>query len=158
MTSNTGAMQRFDRGSWAALIYALAIGLGSLLLVIGVWRIPSDGWSYEGDFYSSTPVITFRNNFSGRPSPLQAGDTLLAVEGVTLEDLADRAHAFATPRPALGPNGTTLRYSVLRGDTPLTLDVPLYRSAPWTKQLAMVRAQGMVAVLQLFSSPFFFAI
>jgi hypothetical protein len=153
-----GDERRFDGGSWAALIYALAVGLGSLLLVIGAWRIPSDGWLYDGSLFSAAPAVTFQTNLSGRSSPLQAGDQLIAVEGIALEALADRAHAFYALRPPAWPDGQSMRYTVLRGDQLLTIDVPLYRIAPWTYQLALVRIEGLIYVLQLVSSPFFFGI
>lgn len=51
-----------------------------------------------------------------------------------------------------------MRYTVLRGDQLLNLDVPLYRIAPWTYQWTLFQTQGIVFALQLASSLFFFAI
>jgi hypothetical protein len=150
------SVSRFDRGSWAALTYALAIGLGCLLYAVWAWRIPGDGWLLDGNPDGSQ--VTFQANLAGRPSPLQAGDTLLAVEGIALAALADRAHAFHALQPLPWPDGTSMRYTVLRGDQRLELDVPLYRVSPWTYQIGLMQTQGLLFLLQLASSLFFFGI
>jgi hypothetical protein len=148
--------RRFDGGSWAALSYALAVALGSLLLVVWAWRIPSDGWLLDGSARATS--ITFQTNLAGRPSPLQAGDRLIAVEGFTLEELADRAHAFYALRSSTWPEGQPMRYTVLRGDQELTLAVPLYYIAPWQYYIGLLQTQGALFVLQTVSSLFFFVV
>jgi hypothetical protein len=156
MTSNAGAVRRFDGGSWAALIYALAVGCGCLLLLVAAWRIPSDGSLLGSGPDGSATVL--QANFAGNLSPLQTGDRLVAVEGIPLEALLERAHAFYTLRPPAWPDGQSMRYTVIRSDQQLTLDVPLYRIAPWTYQFVLVQTQGMLYLLQVASSVFFFAI
>jgi hypothetical protein len=156
MSTSGHTARRFDAGSWAALTYALAIGFGSLLFVIWAWRIPSDGWLYSGDAGGS--AIVFEANLSDRPSPLRSGDTLIAIEGIESKELADRSHAFYALQSPPWPDGKPMRYTVMRGEHLVTLDVPLHRIAPWTYQQGMVRTQGMLQVVQLVSSVFFFGI
>jgi hypothetical protein len=124
--------------------------------IVAAWRIPSDGWLLGGE--SDSDAVIFAANLAGYPSPLQPGDVLLAVEGVPLETLQDRAHAFYALRPPPWPDGAPMRYTVLRDGEQITVDVPLQRIAPWTYQLALFRTQGLVFALQLVSSLFFFGI
>ncbi|NJM07562.1 hypothetical protein HC891_17330 [Candidatus Gracilibacteria bacterium] len=72
--------------------------------------------------------------------------------------MADRAHAFYALPPVEWPAGSTMRYTVLRGDQELTLAVPLYHIAPWQYSIGLLQTQGALFVLQTVSSLFFFGV
>lgn len=97
-------------------------------------------------------------NLSGRESPLQSGDQIIAVEGLDIETLENRAHAFYALRPPYWPDGATMDYTVVRNGETRSLAVPLYRVAPWTSLGVLIQTQGTLYHVQLISSVFFFAV
>jgi hypothetical protein len=115
------AESHFDWDSW---IVAAAAGtyivIALILMLIGL-RFPSDGWQYD-DFSDERGPLAL-DNISGDASPLQPGDVVAAVDGQALPNL------IASPRPATASEvwrtGGTARYTVIRNDQRLELDVIL---------------------------------
>lgn len=75
-------VRRFDRGAW----FTLAAGLGWMTLFLGVvlarYSVPTDGWWTERvALESGADTYRLIINQTGRPSPIQAGDVVLAVNG-----------------------------------------------------------------------------
>ena len=114
--------RRFDRGAWLYLILPTAL----LLLTLGnlVYRLslPTDGWrSREPEEIDSVGYI-YEANIMGLPSGLQPDDHLIAVEGLSL---ADSSVAALWSLNDAWQVGSTMRYTVLRGEQAIELDVPL---------------------------------
>jgi len=108
----------FNRGSWAVLLLAVGYVAASIFIVSRSYQQPSDGWLFDnnGDRPTATAPLT------DEPSPLQAGDQLLAVEGVPIPtDIVLRPIA----PPANWQIGSAVRYTVQRDGQPIELDVAL---------------------------------
>src|SRR5687768_2601923 len=71
---------RFDRQSWLVLCLAL------LIVAYGLWQslyylsLPSDGWTSDFDPSQANPQYIFRLHLGDDPTPIQAGDILVAIE------------------------------------------------------------------------------
>ena len=154
--------RRFDRGSWVVLGYALWIILYNLAMTVVLLSIPGDGWIYEGnlegDLSRPAPRIVFTRHLIGTSSPIQPGDELVAIEGRSVAELADQAHAFYRQQWPTWPDGTVLRYTVQRDGQTIALDVPIARAGPADHYRGYIRLLGPAAVLQLIASPFFFSL
>ncbi len=111
---------RFDRGARLALAITGAWVAGLLALTLAVLQYPSDGWSSarRGQRYVVELPLT------GAPSPLRAGDVVVAIDG---RPLAPRRLPPLPPRPRVGQ---VLRYSVQRDGRTVEADVALVRPGP----------------------------
>ncbi len=111
---------RFDRGARLALAITGAWVAGLLALTLAVLQYPSDGWSSarRGQRYVVELPLT------GTPSPLRAGDVVVAIDG---RPLAPRSLPPLPPRPRVGQ---VLRYSVQRDGRTVEADVALVRPGP----------------------------
>jgi hypothetical protein len=116
---------RFSRASWAVLALALAIIALSLAQAAYYLGLPSDGWSFTRDVSGTGQQLIFAQNLSGAPSPLVAGDQLLAIEGQPVDQLRERALLAHPQPPQQWAVGQSIRYTVLRGEHSLALDVRL---------------------------------
>jgi hypothetical protein len=113
---------RFGRGARLHLVLMLIL----LILAVGgsVYRftLPTDGWlALEPEEFESLGFI-YRENVIGAVSGLQPGDHLIAVEGIALPGGFTTAHWSLRDEWQVG---STVRYTVLRGEKELQLDVPL---------------------------------
>ncbi len=124
--------RRFNRTAW--MILALSLGLILLSAAQKIYRLtlPTDGWDFTtGEIDSpdqDRPI--YSHNLLDRPSPLQPGDRLLAVEGQPFEVIYDRAKSGQIqPLPAWRA-GQTARYTVERQGRAVDLNVPLYTWSP----------------------------
>ena len=140
MANNPSANERqWDGGAWLTLAVALLLILAPASLVLSRWSAPTDGWlSKSADGTGSGPY-TMQSNLSGLPSPLREGDRVIAIDG---RELAENAW------PPLPPDlevGQTLRYTVVRDDATLDLDVTLV-SLP---RLSFLTAMGRAATEDL---------
>jgi hypothetical protein len=119
---------RFDRSSWITLSVALAILVASLAVVMASYDMPMDGWETDrGAWGRYSNPIYLEAEVDSVNSELQAGDILLAVEGVPFEQLEAAAAALAPKRPAHWQFGATLRYTVLRQGLEVDAAVTLVR-------------------------------
>jgi hypothetical protein len=154
--------RRFNAGSWIALGYALLHIGYALVLSMLVFLTPNDGWYIDSDLWQAPPVSDQRPTFSyhlgGNDSPIRAGDELVAIEGLTAAQVADRAFLFYRNRPPDWHDDTVLRYTVLRDGQRLDLDVPLHRTAPWRWYVNLARLDPMTFVVQAAGSLFFFTV
>lgn len=154
--------RRFPWASWAVLGYALLhIGYAVVLSLV-VFLTPSDGWYIDSDLVGAPPVsdqrIIFRYNLGSGATPIMPGDELVAIEGLTVVQLADRAFAFYRQRAPDWQDGTLLRYTVRRDGQLRDLDVPLHRSSPWRWYVNLARLDPATFVVQAAGSLFFFTI
>jgi hypothetical protein len=95
---------------------------------------PTDGWHVE-----TTPSneMVLLGNLLGAPSPLQAGDAILAMGGLSTTLPKERLFAFDSLLPPGWAAGASVPYEVRRAGQVLTLQVPLYhwRAAPLLARL-----------------------
>ncbi len=116
--------RRFGRP--ARLVLFLALTLIALSAAQKAYRLslPTDGWrTTNADFESDDPV--YLENLAGKPSPLKAGDRLIAVEGVTFTELELRSLRGQATDVGYEA-GRTVRYTVVRAGREIDLQVPLY--------------------------------
>ena len=116
---------RFDRGAWLTLILMLAVLLLSGALLVYRANLPTDGWiSVEPDEFNGFGYI-YTEDVLGIPSGLQAGDHLVAIEGISLDQKFLSGVLFR-----LQPSwqaGKTVQYTVQRAGQDVDLQVPLVR-------------------------------
>lgn len=81
------------------------------------------GYSYSTDGWTTTTPVTFilDDNLSGQPSPLRAGDEIIAINGQPLT----RDTLVAIPIPRERQVGQIVRYTLIRDGQTLEVDVPL---------------------------------
>ncbi len=120
--------QRFDRGAFSVLALAALIAAASLSGVIWPLLLPGDGWTYSElawrDGQSQWVALEFR---SSGPTPLQAGDQVLAIDGQAVETRLADVFALRVDRSPTWVAGGQAHYEVLRAGEVVTLDVPLRR-------------------------------
>jgi hypothetical protein len=151
--------RHWTRGSYAAAGFALFILLYALGMAIYTLPMPTDGWIFDGDRFTNPPTLTFTQPFLEQPSPIQAGDQLLGVNGQTLEQIFQAQHEFLTLTPPDWRNGTLLQYEVLRQGERLSLDVPVQRASAWEYYVGYMRADsGGSNLVMLITGLFFFVI
>ncbi|MGE5223883.1 MAG: hypothetical protein ACM3PY_15705 [Omnitrophica WOR_2 bacterium] len=150
--------RRWRLGSWLALAFALFIFAYHAGYSIYSMNLPTDGWVIQQQNRATSPEITFFPFFLDTPTPIQPGDRLLAVNGVTAEQIEARQHHFFSMSVPDWPDGTLLRYEVQRGSNLLTLEVPISRQPWWRFFGGLVKAQGSRGVVQVLSSLAFFVI
>jgi signal transduction histidine kinase len=119
---------RWNGSAWAILLIGVALLVGSITQMTYRLALPTDGWSWTSGAVGSEleDTITYRENLLGQPSPLQAGDFVLAVEGYPYGELMRHATTFQPPSIHHWQAGNSVRYLVRRGDAEVLLDVPLY--------------------------------
>jgi hypothetical protein len=118
MTSGQATQERrWDRGAWLTLAVVAAWAVIDLVLALAGTYLPSDGWATFGP--DDEGSFSFEMNLTGQPSPLQVGDSLVAIDGRLLS--AKRAPELPQPLEV----GRTIHYTVRRGDALLDVDVPL---------------------------------
>jgi signal transduction histidine kinase len=123
------AERGLNRAGWTILLIGAALVVSSVAHLAYRLTLPTDGWSYTSGAIGTElqDTITYEANVIGRPSPLQPGDFVLAVEGHSFHELMNNAAGLQPPLIDTWQAGTTARYLVRRGGTEVALDVPLYR-------------------------------
>jgi hypothetical protein len=128
LTKTRKHIRRLSAGSVAALIYSGTIFALLVSLHVYVWNLPTDGWSIRrGGDDQTLMYAKLEANVVGLPSDLQPGDNVIAVEGTPLVQMVIRAYKFWQYPPPIGQDGEMLRYTVLRGERQLDIDVPTQR-------------------------------
>ncbi len=116
----TGDTRRFDRGSWLALGFVLAIAVVSVAATVAAMAQVGDGCLLDVD-----QNAVFGPCVGGWPTLLRPGDELIAIDGLGLWDAN-----VSVQQPQAPPgwmDGGIARYTIKRGDAMLNLDVPLHR-------------------------------
>ncbi len=110
--------RRFDAGAWLTL--AVSVGWLVVFIAFGlyVYQFPQDGWRY-GSADGRFGAFVAEANLTGRPSVLQPGDRVVAIEGQGL------IPEGAPPFPPDLRVGRTVRYTVERDGQTMELLVPL---------------------------------
>ena len=119
---------RWTVSAWAILLFGITLLLSSSAQIAYRLWLPTDGWSWTSGAVGSVleDTITCRENLLGQPSPLQAGDFVLAVDGHPYGELMRHATTFQPPLIHTWQAGHRVRYLVRRGNDEVLLAVPLY--------------------------------
>ncbi|MBI5565021.1 MAG: hypothetical protein HY870_09005 [Chloroflexi bacterium] len=153
-----GDERRFDRGSWIALAFALLLLAYTVLQAVSTWQVPGDGWELNGELRADPPRATFFLSYNDGPTPLQQGDELLSVEGLSLKEILARQFNFFEMHAPDWTEGTVLHYRVRRDGQELALDVPQHLLSPGQLLVATLRVLPGPTLVQLLSSLFFFCV
>ena len=113
----------WSRASWLVLLLAISMLIASAGQKAYRITLPIDGWAPA----VGSDNLVFERNVLGQPSPIQAGDELLAVDGQDVTDWMRRGLLGELPRPAHWQTGGTVRYTVQRDGQTRDLQVPLYQ-------------------------------
>ncbi len=116
--------KKSSRSTRLVIIFAIALISFSVVQKAYRFTLPSEGWSTTTDFESDEPI--FVKNLLGTPSELQAGDRLIAVNGVPVEDTMLQATRGKTTRLESYQVGQTVTYRIVREGKELDVNVPLY--------------------------------
>jgi hypothetical protein len=161
MIANDGMIgsneRRWTRGSYAAAGFALFLFLYTLgTVLINITR-PTDGWRMSGDLNNGSPQIELVDYFLSQPSPIQPGDVLLAINDQPIVKILDAQHAFFRLRSPNWPDGTRLKYTLLRDEQTINVDVPVQKESLWA-YFEPYRHASSGEIVQLFGSLFLFTI
>jgi len=126
----TRRLSRFDTGARVTLVFTSLLLLGSIQLLVLRSTLPTDGWDVTSGAPGYDDAWVYLDNLVGAESQLQTEDILLEVDGVPINgsDLVIQA---------VSQNwqvGNSVSMTVLRGDTQLTVDVPVVH---WTLQAVL---------------------
>src|SRR5512146_2673594 len=98
----------FDRGAWLTLAFVAVFSLIVLATTFYVLRRPVDGWQIPYSVPDPPPLGYFAGDW---PTPLQAGDRVIAVDGMRVAIDA----GLVPLQPLTGwREGGTVRYTVQR--------------------------------------------
>ncbi len=120
--SQASSPSRFDRGARITLILTTAL----LIYTVGITALrftwPTDGWLSAEQAEIVSIGYVYESNIMGVPSGLRPGDLLVAVEGISLAE--ESITSLFGVRDGWQA-GNTVRYTVVRGEQTVDLDVPL---------------------------------
>ena len=120
--TTANSTQRFDRSAWLTLGVALAFLVACFALLVYRFNLPMDGWlASEPEGFDSYGLI-YDQNVMGFPSDLQAGDHLVAVEGISLQDKPSNPFYSLRSR---WQAGTQVDYTIERDGQTMGIMVPL---------------------------------
>lgn len=107
--------RRFDRGAWLTLTAVLLFALVVFGSTYAVLAMPGDGWQMV---YGQPPLTAFLGDW---PTALQAGDVVLAVDGIPIS-----VSALEPLQPlAVWQEGAIIPYTVERDGRVQTVEVQL---------------------------------
>jgi hypothetical protein len=142
-TTLSTAERRWTPGSFAAAGFALFIVAFKLGMSLISLSRPTDGWLIAGGVVSNPPEISFLRSYFDEPSPIKSGDQLLKVNDQTMEQILQAGHAFLQVEAPDWPDGTLLKYEVLREGERLTIEVPVRRASLWQYYSGSFFGQGV---------------
>jgi hypothetical protein len=125
---------RFDRTAAWLLIGVLAFAGLVAALTLALLSRPSDGWLIP--FTDEQQRLAYY--YGDGPTPLRAGDQVLAVNGYDVQAIYSLPQALAR-RPDLGV-GQTIVYTVQRAGQPRPVEVPVVWQAPSPAAIARALA------------------
>jgi hypothetical protein len=135
---NDDNQRGMSRPSLLILIALLALVTAAIVLSFYRFSLPTDGWLSQ-----ETPPgaaeeqqgLIYQKNIMGLPSELDAGDTVLQVEGVPYVTTS-----FTTVPPHLLKAGESAHFLVLRDEQTITVEVPIthWKFAPWVKGIGIL--------------------
>ena len=117
----------FDRRAWLTVAAVLSLGLVVITTTLYTLSMPGDGWQMV---YEEPPLTKFLGDW---PTPLQAGDVVLTVDGKVIETI----HLQRLTPPAHWQAGASVPYTIMRDGQEQTVDV----------QLGMLSLRGILLAL-----------
>ncbi len=124
--THSSTERRAHRISAAVLIVACTlVALSCVQSAYRLW-LPTEGWNYTDSARSNASELVFSQNLLGEPTPIRAGDELLAINGVPF--LGGELWRETSLDSQLRSDAVA-RYTVQRDGQVLDLAVPLKR---WT--------------------------
>ena len=121
VTGPSNPESHFDRGARLTLAFVAVFSLIVLAATYYVLASPVDGWQIPYSVPDPPPLAYFAGDW---PTPLRAGDRVIAVDGTPVP--IDSGLVPLRPPPGWRAGGT-VRYSVQRDGQPLDLDVTLHQ-------------------------------
>ena len=106
---NAASIGQLDR-----LVFAFFLLTYQIVQAAATWQVPGDGWALMA-MGEEQPRPTFFLNLNDEQTPLQQGDELLTVEGLSVKEILARQFRFFEMRAPDWTEGTVLRYTVRRG-------------------------------------------
>ncbi|MDQ3886705.1 MAG: hypothetical protein M3308_06805 [Actinomycetota bacterium] len=101
---------------------ALVVLLSPLVTTLGGYTQPTDGWTHTTTLETQSYRLT--TNLTGQPSPLQAGDRIIAINGQPVP------YASRVPRLTTLQVGQMVHYTIGRDEQTVEVDVPLVQRSP----------------------------
>jgi hypothetical protein len=135
---NNDNQREMSRSSLLILIALLALVVAAIVLSFYRFSLPTDGWLSQetppGTAEEQQGLI-YQKNIMGLPSELEAGDTVLQVEGVPYVTTS-----FTTVPLHLLKAGESAHFMVLRDGQTITVEVPIthWKFAPWVKGIGIL--------------------
>jgi len=148
----------WSRGSWIALAFALFTFAYNAGLSIYSLMLPTDGWIIDLTRNADKPTVIFMSPFLNTQTPIQKGDILIDVNGLSLEQLVSEQHRFYEMNIPDWAAGTELNYKILRDGQPVSIEVPISRPGWWQFFTGLVKEQGSSGPVQVLGSLTFFLI
>ena len=147
MNGESKTTPRFSRRDWLKAIFILVLIIYTIVELAYRFTLPADGWMVTEN---ELPGLTYVQNILGEPSPLQAGDRVIAVDGNPVDysvfstsDSIQDAWQF----------GAVLQYSVVRDGQEAIVPVKLahWQIAPWVmnRLLDPIQLIGLLSDLAL---------
>ncbi|MEZ4517237.1 MAG: hypothetical protein R3C44_10490 [Chloroflexota bacterium] len=118
------AKRHFDRAAGLYLLLTGALLVFAVANTVYRFSLPTDGWLSTEPEGIDTFGYIYDANIMGAPSDLQAGDHLVAVEGISLSGASPTTLWAVTDK---WQEGSTMRYTIERDDQTLHVDVPLVK-------------------------------
>jgi hypothetical protein len=149
--------RRWRRGSYIAAGFALFLFLYNLITALVSLTWPTDGWTVNINGEVEPASSKLEDYFLSEETPLQAGDLVVAINGVSIDQLLDEQHKFFAMQPPDWPDGTLLTYTLLRAGNFQTVQVPV-RTASFLEYLSLYTRLGPSQFIQAAGGIFFFVV
>jgi hypothetical protein len=122
---------RFNRSAWILLFLALIFIALDIVQLVYRFTLPTEGWWIYSD-ENDPGVYDFfvQENLVGTPSPLQPGDGLHIIGGISSKQIMNFENGNLTSPPPSGwEAGRQIPVTVIRDGQSLTFDIPIVH---WT--------------------------
>jgi hypothetical protein len=151
--TSAGPKRRFNRTAWLTLLVVIVALVYSVADLAYRFTLPTDGWQVsEGEGLG----FAYEKNLLGSPSGLQAGDQVIALEGIPADW---RTIDPSSPLRDSWRVGATIDYTVLREGEEIHLPVTLvhWQVGKWVTALLRdpVRLVGTLSRVVLLALAFF---
>jgi hypothetical protein len=110
---------QFNRGSWIALGASFFLIVNVLFVNSYRYTLPTDGWVLDES------SLGLAMNLLDLPSSFQAGDLLISIGDVPVEEITGRPLMAKGTLPDTWRAGGIVQYTIKRGDQTLTMPMPI---------------------------------
>ena len=134
-TSPTTAETHWTLGARLTLWLAVVFILFNLVHLVYRFTIPSPGWAGPDpeNLDVAEPFFQVDTNAVGSPSPLQSGDMIFAIEGISAKQILTLSDLSEMLVPSEWSVGGDAKMTVMRNEQTIQLEVPLthWTAAAW---------------------------